>query len=39
MEPVFHVHWGYFSFSIYFFKNEDFSVKIFHIYYYYFKNE
>ena len=33
VEPVFHIPWDFFSFFHIFFKNEDFSVKIFHLYY------
>ena len=33
VEPVFHIPWDFFSFFPYILKNEDFSVKIFYIYY------
>ena len=33
VEPVFHIPWDFFSFLHTFFKNEDFSVKVFHLYY------
>ena len=32
VEPVFHIPWDLFSFFHIFFKNEDFIVKVFHLY-------
>ena len=32
VEPVFHIPWDFFSFFHIFFKNEDFIVKVFHLY-------
>ena len=39
VEPMFDIPWIPLVLFHIFFKNEDFSVKIFHIYYSYFKNE